>query len=65
MRLLLAAFVAALVSVPAAQAARTRDGFGTSTRCHCDRYLNPHYTARSRPVPGGGAYRGTAYYRRY
>ena len=65
MRVLLAAAVALLLSVLPAQAGRARDGFGTSARCHCDRYLNPHYTERSRPVGGRGAYRGMAVYRRY
>ena len=60
MRLVLAVIIAACVGIPPASASRTRDGFGTSSRCHCDRYLNPHYTGRARPATGGAPYRGTA-----
>ena len=65
MRLVLAALVATLANLPPAQAAHARDGFGTSSRCHCDRYLNPHYTERQHPVPSLGSYRSTAASRRY
>ncbi len=64
MRLILAAVVAVLAAIPPVQAARSRDGFGTSSRCHCDRYLNPHYTDRGRQAPSSGGYRGGAV-RRY
>lgn len=62
MRLMLAVILIALTIVPPASARLARDGFGTSSRCHCDRYLNPHYTERARPA--SGAYRG-APHRRY
>jgi hypothetical protein len=59
------AMVAAVANLPPAQAAHARDGVGTSSRCHCDRYLNPHYTERQRPVPSLGSYRSSAANRRY
>lgn len=57
MRLLIAITIVMSFMLPEAQAGRARDGFGTSSRCHCDRYLNPHYTERLRRSEGGSSYR--------
>ena len=65
MRLILAALVAALASVPPADAARTRGMAAITSRCHCDRYLNPRYTERASPAWRRSAYRGADTYRRY
>ncbi len=52
MRLLLGILAIVLTTMGPAEAGGRRDGYSTSTRCRCDRSLNPHYTSRGYAARG-------------